>query len=171
MKSSLQTLTLTLSLLLTPALAKDPAAWKTEADFRKAAPEVHRKALWLEENPGADTWADSLKPVLTWGRNVPYATLETAKVFEKEVKNLPKDAIAGRVSSMLLVGYVQLAAGPEFKKASEFEMAKSGLVCMIRYYENVKKDQPDYSIPSMERLAGLFHSDALDGFIEAKLRK
>jgi len=42
---------------------------------------------------------------------------------------------------------------------------------MIRYYENVKKGQPDYSIPAMERLAGLMHSDALDEYIQAKLRK
>lgn len=162
-----------LSLLLIPALtlAKDPPAWKSEGDFRKAAPEVHRKALWLEENADADTWADSLKTVLTWARGVPYATLGTAKVFEKEVKNLPGDAVAGRVSSMLMVGYAQLATEPDFKKASEFEMAKAGLLCMIRFYENVKKSNPEYSLAAMERYAGLFHSGVLDEYIQAKLRR
>lgn len=162
-----------LAFLLTPHLApaKEPPAWKSEADYRKAAPEVHRKALWLEENPEADTWPDSLKTVLAWARGVPYATLGTAKVFEKEVKNLPGDPVAGRVSSMLTVGYAQLATEPDFKKASEFEMAKAGLLCMIRYYENVKPGKPDYSIAAMERYAGLFHSGVLDEYIQAKLRK
>jgi hypothetical protein len=164
-------------LLLTPALiqakdqAKAPPAWKSEADYRKAAPEVHRKSLWLEENADAEAWPDSLKTVLTWARGVPYATLGTTKVFEKEVKNLPGDAVAGRVSSMLTVGYAQLATEPDFEKASEFEMAKAGLLCMIRYYENVKQGKPDYSIAAMERYSGLFHSGALDEYIQAKLRK
>lgn len=162
-----------LALLLTPALtpAKDPPAWKSESDFRKAAPEVHRKALWLQENPDADSWPDSMKTVLTWARGVPYISLGTAKVFEKEVQNLPSDPIAGRISSMLKVGYAQLATEPDFKKASEFAMAKAGLLCMIRYYENVKQSKPDYSLAAMERYAGLLHSGALDEYIEAKLRK
>ena len=151
--------------------ANEPPVWKSEAEFRKAAPEVHRKALWLEANTEAETWPDSLRIVLTWARNVPYATLATAKVFEKEVKNLPSDAVAGRVSSMLMVGYAQLATEPDFTKASEFEMAKAGLLCMIRYYEDVKKSKPDYSIAAMERYAGLFHDGALDEYIQAKLRK
>jgi hypothetical protein len=155
-------------LLLIPTLA---TAGKSESDFRKAEPEIHRKALWMEENPDAPTWADSLKTVLAWGREVPYATLGTAKVLEKEMQNLPKDPVAGRISSMMRVGYIQLATGPGFKKATEFEMAKAGLTCMIRYYENVKKGKPDYEIASMERYAGLLHSDALDEYIQAKLRK
>lgn len=158
-------------LLLTPALAKEAATWKSESDFRKAAPEVHRKAEWLEANANADAWSDSLKYVLGWGRGVPYATLGTTKILEKEVQNLPKDPTAGRISTMLTVGYIQLATEPEFKKASEFDMAKAGITCMIRYYETVKQANPDYSIPIMERLTGLYHSDALDEFIQAKLRK
>jgi hypothetical protein len=161
------------SLLLIPSLtlAKDPPAWKSEGDFRKAAPDIRRKALWLEENADADTWADSLKTVLTWARAVPYVTLGTARIFEKEVRNLPGDAVAGRVSSMLLVGYAQLATEPDFTKASEFEMARAGLLCMIRFYENVKQSKPGYSIAALERYAGLFHSGALDEYIEAKLRR
>lgn len=171
--SAVKALWFLLALLLTPALAlaKEPPQWKSEADFRKAAPEVHRKALWLEANPDSDTWPDSMKTVLTWARGVPYVTLGTAKVFEKEVQNLPSDPVAGRVSSMLKVGYAQLATQPDFKKASEFEMAKAGLLCMIRYYENAKQSQPDYSIAAMERYAGLFHSGVLDEYIQAKLRK
>jgi hypothetical protein len=157
--------------LSTSVFAKDPAAWKSEADFRKAEPEVHRKALWLEENADAESWGDSLKTVLTWGRGAPYATLGTAKVLEKEVLNLPKDPIAGRIASMLMVGYAQLATEPGFKKATEFEMAKAGLACMIHFYENVQKGKPDYTIAAMERYAGLLHSDALDEYIQAKLRK
>lgn len=162
-----------LAFLLTPAftLAKGQPVWKSEADFRKAAPEVHRKALWMEDNPDADTWPDSLKTVLTWARGVPYATLGTAKVFEKEVRNLPGDATAGRISSMLMVGYAQLATEPDFKKASESEMAKAGLLCMIRYYENVKQSKPDYSIAAMERYSGLYRSGVLDEYIQAKLRR
>lgn len=165
------------ALLLIPAitqakdLAKDPPAWKSESDFRKAAPEVHRKALWLEANTEAETWPDSLRTVLTWARNVPYATLATAKIFEMEVRNLPVDPVARRVASMLMVGYAQLATEPGFTKASEFEMAKAGLLCMIRYYENAKLRNPGYSIGVMERFAGLFHDGALDEFIKAKLRK
>jgi hypothetical protein len=97
--------------------------------------------------------------------------LATAKVFEKEIQNLPKDRVGGRIGSMMMVGYVQYATEDGFGKAKEFDLAKAGLTCMIRYYENVKQGQPDYSIPSMEKYAGLFHSDALDGYIEAKLRK
>lgn len=159
---------LSLLLLLFPALA---FAGKSESDFRKAEPEIHRKALWLEENPDAPTWGDSLKTVLTWGREVPYATLGTARILEKEIQNLPKEPIAGRVSSMMMVGYIQLATEPGFKRATEFEMAKAGLTCMIRFYENAQKGQPGYSIPSMERYAGLLRSDALDEYIQAKLRK
>ena len=123
-----------IALVLSPALAKGPSGWKSDRDFREAAPLVHRQALWLEANPGADTWGDSLKTVLTWSRGVPYATLGTAKIFEKELQNLPKDPEAGRVASM-------------------------------------KAGKPDYSIPAMERLAGLMHSGALDDYIQAKLRK
>lgn len=156
---------------LAPALAKEHPPWKSEKDFRSAAPMVHRQALWLEANPGADTWSDSLKTVLTWGRNVPYVTLGTAKIFEKEIQNLPKDPEAGRVASMMRVGYVQFATKPDFRKPTEFDMAKAGVTCMIRYYENLKSRKPDFSIPAMERLAGLMHSDALDEYIQAKLRK
>jgi hypothetical protein len=158
-------------ILLVPVLAKDPPAWKSEQDFRKAAPMIHRQALWLEANPNAETWSDSLKTVLAWGREVPYATLGTAKVFEKEIQNLPKDRVAGRVSSMMLVGYIQCATEEGFRKATEFDMAKAGLTSMIRYYENVKQENPEYSIPAMERYAGLLHSDALGEYIQAKLRK
>jgi hypothetical protein len=42
---------------------------------------------------------------------------------------------------------------------------------MIRYYGNLKQVRPGYAIPAMERLAGLMHSDALDEYIQAKLRK
>ncbi len=161
----------TLLILLAPVLAKDSPAWKTEKDFRQAAPMIHRQAQWLEANPNADTWSDSLKTVLTWGREVPYVTLGTAKVFEKEVQNLPKDPVGGRISSMLLVGYAQYATEEGFQKPVEFEMAKAGLTCMIHYYENVKKLRTDYANPAMERLAGLLHSDALDEYIQAKLRK
>ena len=160
-----------LLIALAPLFAKDHPAWKSEKDFRNAAPMVHRQALWLEANPGAETWGDSLKTVLGWGREVPYATLNTAKVFEKEIQNLPKDPEAGRVSSMMMVGYVQLATEPDFRKATEFGMAKAAVTCMIRYYVNVKQAKPDYSIASMERLEGLMHSDALDEYIQAKLRK
>lgn len=132
---------------------------------------MHRQALWLEVNPDAETWGDSLKVVLYWGRNVPNATLATAKVFEKEVQNLPKDPAAGRIASMLMVGYVQFATEEGFEKASEFELAKAGLTCMIRYYEAVKQAKPDYAVPAMERYVGLFHSDALDEYIQDKLRK
>lgn len=162
---------LLLSVLLALPVSLVAGEWKSEKDFRKAAPMVHRQAQWLEANPDAETWGDSLKTVLTWGRGVPYAKLATAKVFEKEVQNLPKDRVAGRVASMLMVGYVQLAAAEGFAKATEFELAKAGLTCMIRFYENAKQSQPDLSIPAMEKYAGLMHSDALDGYIEAKLRK
>jgi hypothetical protein len=158
-------------LLLVSIPTQAQPKWKSESDFRKAAPEIHRKAVWLEENPDAETWGDSLKLVLTWGREVPYVTLGTAKVFEKEVLNLPKDPVAGRIGSMLLVGFIQLATEPDFKKASEFEMAKAGLGCMIRYYENVQKMKTDYSIPLMEKYAGLMRSESLDDYIQAKLRK
>lgn len=154
-----------------PSLAKEPNAWKSEKDYREAAPMVHRQAHWMEANPGADTWSDSLKTVLTWGRGVPYATLGTAKVFEKELQNLPKDPEAGRVASMMRVGFAQYATDPGFRKATEFDMAKAAVTCMIRYYENVKSEKPDYSIPAMERLAGLMHSGALDEYIQAKLRR
>jgi hypothetical protein len=160
-----------LLLALAPVLAKDAPAWKSEKDFRNAAPMVHRQALWLEENPGAETWSDSLKTVLTWGHDVPYATLSTAKVFEKELQNLPKDPEAGRVASMMQVGYVQYATDPDFRKPTEFDLAKSAVTCMIRYYGNLKQVRPGYAIPAMERLAGLMHSDALDEYIQAKLRK
>jgi hypothetical protein len=156
---------------LSPALAKKPTDWKSEKDFREAAPIIHRQAQWLEANPGADTWGDSLKTVLTWGRGVPYATLGTAKVFEKELQNLPKDPEAGRVASMMKVGFVQFAADPGFGKATEFDMAKAAVTCMIRYYENVKAAKPDYSIAAMEKYAGLMHSGSLDDYIQAKLRK
>ncbi|MDB5106328.1 MAG: hypothetical protein JWP91_4017, partial [Fibrobacteres bacterium] len=73
--------------------------------------------------------------------------------------------------SMLMVGYVQLATEPGFKEASEFDLAKAGVVCMIHFYENVQKGDSGYSIPSMERLAGLYRSGALDEYIQAKLRK
>ncbi|MEO7424480.1 MAG: hypothetical protein ABI036_04785 [Fibrobacteria bacterium] len=155
----------------TPAFAKDHPSWKTETDFRNAAPMVHRQALWLETNPDAETWSDSLKTVLTWGHDVPYVSLSTAKVFEKEVQNLPKDPVAGRISSMLQVGYALFATEPDFRKATEFELAKAGVTCMIRYYENVKKVKPEYSIASMEKLSGLMHSESLDEYIQAKLRK
>jgi hypothetical protein len=158
-------------ILLSPLPAKDSPAWKSEKDFRTAAPMVHRQALWLESNPNAKTWGDSLKTVLAWGREVPYVTLGTAKVFEKEIQNLPKDPAGGRVSTMMLVGYIQYATEDGFQKPKEFDMAKAGLTCMIRYYENVKQSEPDYSIAAMEHLAGLFHSDALDEYIQAKLRK
>lgn len=160
-----------LALALTSVFAKDPSAWKSDQDFRHAAPMVHRQALWLEANPDADKWSDTLRTVLSWGREVPYVKLGTAKVFEKEIQNLPKDAAAGRVASMMMVGYVQYATDPDFDKPTEFGMAKAGVTCMIRYYENVRQAKPDYSIPAMERLAGLFHSDALDEYIQAKLRK
>lgn len=160
-----------LLVLLLPALAKDQPEWKSEADFRKAAPLVHSKALWLETNAESPSWGDSLKYVLTWGHEVPYVRLGTAKVLEREVQNLPKDPVAGRISSMLLVGYIQLVTEPGFQKASEFEMAKAGITCMIRYYETVHRVKPDYTVASMERLAGLLHSDALDEYIQAKLRK
>lgn len=162
---------LAIQLLLSLALAKDPSAWKSEKDFREAAPMVHSQALWLEANPGADTWSDSLKTVLTWSRGVPYVTLGTAKIFEKELQNLPKDPDAGRVASMMRVGYVQYATGPDFRKATEFDMAKAAATCMIRYYENLKAAKPEYSIPAMEKLAGLMHSEALDDYIQGKLRK
>jgi len=156
------------ALLLLPTLV---IAGKSESDFRKAAPDIHRKALWLEENPDAPAWSDSLKAVMAWGRDVPYATLGTAKILEKEMQNLPKDPVAGRVSTMMRVGYIQLATEPGFTQATEFEMAKAALTCMIRFYENVQKGKPDYAIPSMDRYAGLLHSDALDEYIQAKLRK
>jgi hypothetical protein len=162
---------LAVQLLLSLALAKEPSAWKSDKDFRAAAPTVHRQAVWLEANPGADTWSDSLKTVLTWSRGVPYVTLGTAKIFEKELQNLPKDPEAGRVASMMRVGYVQYATGPDFRQATEFGMAKAAATCMIRYYENLKAGKPDYSIPAMEKLAGLMHSEALDEYIQAKLRK
>ncbi|MBW8887399.1 MAG: hypothetical protein JF616_06520 [Fibrobacteres bacterium] len=154
-----------------PARAKDHPEWKSEKDFRDAAPMVHRQALWLEANPDAKTWGDSLKTVLTWAHDVPYANLGTAKVFEKEIQNLPKDPVAGRIASMMRVGFAEDATEPEFRKATEFGQAKAGVTCMIRYYENVKQAKPDYSIPMIERLAGLMHSDALDEYIQAKLRK
>jgi hypothetical protein len=160
-----------LLLALVPALAKDRPAWKSEKDFREAAPMIHRQALWLEANPGADTWSDSLKTVLTWAHDVPYVTLATAKVFEREIQNLPKDPEAGRVAGMMRVGYAEYATEPGFGKPTEFGMAKAGVTCMIRYYENVKAAKPDYSIPAMERLAGLMQSDALDEYIQGKLRK
>lgn len=148
-----------------------PLFARSEQDFRKAAPAIHRQAQWLEENPDAKTWGDSLKTVLAWGHDVPYATLGTAKVFEKEVLNLPKDRTAGRIASMLQVGFIELASEPDFKSATEFEMAKAGLTCMIRFYESAKRIDPGYSIPSMERYAGLQQSDALDEYIQGKLRK
>jgi hypothetical protein len=156
---------------LAPAFAKDHPAWKSEKDFRDAAPMVHRQAVWLEENPGAGTWGDSLKTVLAWGREVPYATLGTAKVFEREIQNLPKDAESGRISSMLQVGYAQFATGPDFAKPSEFDLAKAGVTCMIRYYGNLKRANPDYANAGMEKLTGLMQSDALDEYIQGKLRK
>ncbi|GEM_PF-5724503 len=158
-------------LLLIPALSQAQSKWKTEADFRKAAPAIHRKALWLEENPTAATWGDSLKIVLSWGHEVPYATLGTAKVFEKELQNLPKDPAAGRVASMMQVGFIQLATEDGFSKASEFDMAKAGLVCMIHYYQNVQRDKDGFSIPAMEKYAGLLQNESLDDYIKAKLRK
>jgi hypothetical protein len=97
--------------------------------------------------------------------------LGTAKVLEKEVQNLPKDPVAGRISTMLLVGYIQLATEPGFQKGSEFDFAKAGITCMIRYYEAVKNLDAAYSLAPMERLAGLYHSEALDEYIRAKLRK
>jgi hypothetical protein len=160
-----------LLLALSSGFAKDPSAWKSEKDFREAAPMVHRQALWLEAHPGAETWGDSLKTVLTWARGVPYVTLGTARVFEREIQNLPKDPEAGRVGSMMRVGYAEYATGPDFREATEFGMAKAGVTCMIRYYENVKAAQPDFAIPLMEKLAGLMHSDALDEYIQGKLRK
>ncbi len=163
------------ALALAPVLAKDASAgnsdWKSEKDFRNAAPMIHRQALWLEANPGADTWSDSLKTVLSWGRAAPYVRLGTAKVFEKEIQNLPKDPDAGRVASMLRVGYVRYATEADFDTPTEFEMAKAGVTCMIRYYENLQQAKPEYSIPAMERLAGLLRSDALDEFIKDKLKK
>jgi hypothetical protein len=139
--------------------------------FAKDAAGVHRQALWLEENPDAKTWSDSLKTVLSWGHEVPAVRHGTAKVFEKEVLNLPKDRMGGRIGSMLQVGYIELASEPGFKSATEFEMAKAGLTCMIRFYENAKRIDPSYSVPTMERYAGLLHSDALDEYIQAKLRR
>lgn len=154
-----------------PVLAKDPPAWKSEKDFRNAAPMIHRQALWLEANPDAEGWGDSLRTVLSWGREVPYVKLGTAKVFEKEVQNLPKDPQAGRVASMLMVGYAEYASEDGFEKPTEFDMAKAGVTCMIRYYGNVQRAKPGYTIPAMDRLAGLYQSDALDEYIRAKLRK
>ena len=151
--------------------AKDRPAWKSEQDFRKAAPMVHRQALWLEANPDAETWGDTLKTVLTWGHEVPYVRLGTAKVFEKELQNLPKDPSAGRVASMMQVGYVQYATETDFENATEFAMAKAAATCMIRYYENLQQTKPGYAIPALERLAGLMHSESLDEYIQAKLRK
>ena len=80
-------------------------------------------------------------------------------------------ATAGRISSMLMVGYAQYATEPGFSEPVEFDMAKAGVTCMIRYYGNVRQAKPGYSIPAMERLAGLLHSGALDEYIQAKLRK
>ncbi len=93
-----------LVLALSSVFAKDQPVWKSEQDFRNAVPMIHRQALWLEANPDAESWSDSLNTVLSWGRDVPYV-------------------------------------------------------------------KPDYSLPAMERLAGLLHSDALDEYIQAKLRK
>lgn len=156
--------------LATP-FAKGPTAWKSDQDFRNAAPMVHRQALWLEAHPDAEGWSDTLQTVLTWGREVPYVKLGTAKVFEKEIQNLPKDAEAGRVGSMMMVGYVQYATEADFVKPTEFAMAKAGVTAMIRYYGNLRQAKPDYAIPAMERLSGLQQSDALDEYIQAKLRK
>jgi hypothetical protein len=112
-----------------------------------------------------------LKTVLAWGHDVPFVTLSTAKVFEKEVQNLPKDPEAGRIATMLQVGYVQYATEADFGKATEFGLAKAGVTCMIRYYANIKAAKPDYTNSAMERLAGLLQADALDEYIQAKLRK
>jgi hypothetical protein len=159
------------ALALSPALAKEHPAWNSGKDYRNAAPMIHRQALWLEANPDAGNWSDSLRTVLSWARDVPYVKLGTAKVFEREIQNLPKDPSAGRVSSMLMVGYAQYATEPGFDKPVEFDMAKAGVTCMIRYYENLQTAKPGYSIPAMDRLAGLLHSEALDEYIRAKLRK
>jgi hypothetical protein len=165
--------TLLFLLALSPALpfAKGPAAWKSEKYFRDAAPMVHRQAAWLESHPGAEGWSDSLKTVLTWAHDVPYVTLGTAKVFEKEVQNLGKDPEAGRIASMLRVGYAEYATEPDFRQASEPDLAEAGVTCMIRYYENVKAAKPDYANPMMEKLAGLMHADALEEYIQGKLRR
>lgn len=160
-----------LVLSLAAVFAKDPSAWKSEKDFRNAAPMIHRQALWLEAHPDAEGWSDTLRTVLSWARDVPYVKLGTAKVFEKEIQNLPKDAAAGRVASMMMVGYAEYATEADFDKPTEFDMAKAGVTAMIRYYENLRQAKPDYSIPAMERLAGLQQSDALDEYIQAKLRK
>ncbi len=167
----LPALLLALAALLKPASAKDGADWKSEKDFRDAAPMVHRQALWLEGNPGADTWGDSLKTVLAWARGVPYATLGTAKVFERELQDLPKDPAAGRIASMMRVGFAQYATAPDFREGTESGMAKAAVTCMIRYYGNLKAVDPGYALPKLERLEGLMHSGALDEYIEAKLRK
>jgi hypothetical protein len=158
-------------IVFAPALAKDQPGWKSEKDFRAAAPMVHRQAVWLEENPGAGGWSDTLKTVLSWGRGVPYATLATPKVFEKEIQNLPKDAQSGRIASMLQVGYAQYATEPGFTKPVEFDLAKAGVTCMIRYYGNIKRAEPDYANAGMEKLDGLMQSGALDEYIQGKLRK
>lgn len=168
---SLASIPFALLFALTPALAKDPAAWKSGKDFRNAAPMVHRQAIWLEENPGAETWSDSLKTVLAWVRGVPYATLSTPKVFEKEIQNLPKDAESGRIASMLQAGYAQYATEPDFAKPAEFDLAKAGVTCMIRYYGNLKQAKPGYANAGMERLDGLMQAGALDEYIQGKLRK
>jgi hypothetical protein len=170
MRTSL-TLPIAIALSLTAVFAKGPSAWKSEKDFRNAAPMVHRQALWLEAHPDADGWSDTLQTVLSWGRDVPYVKLGTAKVFEKEIQNLPKDAAAGRVGSMMMVGYTQYATEEGFDKPTEFDMAKAGVTAMIRYYGNLRQAKPDYAIPQMERLSGLLQSDALDEYIQAKLRK
>lgn len=159
------------AIALSPVAANEGPVWKSEKEFRKAIPMVHRLALWLEENPEADGWSDSLQTVLSWGREVPYVKLATAKVFEKEMQNLPRDPAAGRLSSMLRVGYVQFVTEPGSGNPTEFELAKAGVTCMIRYYENLQRMRPGYAIPAMERLADFFHSGALDEFIQAKLRK
>jgi hypothetical protein len=168
---SLASIPFALIIALAPALAKDQPAWKSEKDFRNAAPMVRRQAVWLEENPGAETWSDSLKTVLAWVRGVPYAALSTPKVFEKEIQNLPKDAESGRISSMLQVGYAQYATGPDSAKPAEFDLAKAGVTCMIRYYGNLKRAKRGYSNAGMEKLDGLMQSGALDEYIQGKLRK
>lgn len=158
-------------LSLSLAWSGDGRVWKSEKDFRNAAPGIHRQALWLEENPGAEGWSDSLQTVLAWARGVPYLKLATAKVFEKEILNLPKNPSAGRVASMLKVGYAQIATQPGAENPTEFELARAGVTCMIRYYENAQRANPGDAIPAMERFAGFLHSDALDEFLQAKLRK
>jgi len=142
--------------------------WKTETEFKAAEPIVLSKANWLINNPFDNNWGDSLKFVMSWGNDVPYITIGTKGNYTKEIRLSSTDNIAGRLSSVWLVGVIKYYVEFPKNRSNNNEIAKSGILALVKYYDIIKASHSDFSIPIIESYKNMISDNSIDEYIKNK---